>query len=847
MNCELSTGINYFAAVEIFDQPEPGNATFAEIVLPVPIPKFFTYRVPRNLQDRIKTGQRAIVQLGDRKVLTGVVVRIHNQPPKEYEAKYILDLLDEFASVNDVQLRFFRWMADYYMCTAGEVLNAALPAGLKLSSESMVQVHPAFDPEETDHFLSEKEHMLLRRLQQDTMTYSDIAKFLGVKHLYSILKSLSGKNAIVVFEEVKEKYKPKTERRIRLHGDYTSSHALEELFKKLSSKPKQEEVLLRFLQEVPVLNDPKKNKNGISRKDLLTDHTSESSLNTLIRHDILEEFEIVIPRFGLGDQTDPPPLLLSEEQEQAQAAIFRSFDQHPITLLHGITGSGKTEIYINLIRKALDSEGQVLYLLPEIALTTQIVHRLKKVFGSTMGVYHSKFSDNERVEVWNGVLEGKLKFVVGVRSSIFLPFDNLGLVIVDEEHDASYKQQEPAPRYHARDAALVMAQLHHAKVLLGSATPSVETFYHALEGRYGLVKLEKRFGEAQLPRIILANMSEERKKKTIKGEFSGQLLKLIDETLAHKEQVIIFQNRRGYSPMVNCQDCGWVPKCVNCAVSLTYHQYRHALVCHYCGYKESLPTHCPVCSSPRVITVGYGTEKLEEELTLYFPDANVQRMDLDTTRSKAGYETIIGQFEKGQTDIIVGTQMVTKGLDFDRVSLVGVFNADRMMHFPDFRSYERAYQLITQVSGRAGRREKQGKVVIQTSNPDHPILNYIINHHYGDFYNREIADRKQNGYPPFTRLLEITVKHIDKKVCRQAAQTLAVDLRQVLQRTRVLGPGEPMVSRIRNQFLMSILVKVPRGKSDLQQIKSLIQSSIAKIPGEKLYRNVRIIVDVDPV
>lgn len=834
-------------AVEIFDQTEPGNTLFADLLLPVPIPKLFTYRVPASMKVHLKVGQRTIVQFGDRKVLTGLVITIHQHPPKDYEAKYILEILDEFPAVSDIQLKFFQWMADYYMCTMGEVMNAALPAGLKLSSESMVQLHPAFNLDESDHAFSEKELMLLKRLQQDTLSYSEIAKFLGVKYIHSILKSLSGKNAIVLFEEVKQKFKPKTEKRIRLTPSFATEETLQELFKTLSTKPKQESVLLRYLQEVPMLQDISKNKMGIGKKDLIVEDISESSLNTLIKNTIFEEFEIVVPRFGFEDKLETAVILLSEEQERAHAEIFKSFEQHSITLLHGITGSGKTEIYISLIKKALESEAQVLYLLPEIALTTQIVHRLKKVFGSTMGVYHSKFSDNERVEVWNGILNGSLKFVIGVRSSVFLPFDNLGLIIIDEEHDGSYKQQEPAPRYHARDAALVMAQLHHAKVLLGSATPSVESYYHAEQNKYGLVKLDKRFGEAMLPQIVLADMGEERKRKTVKGEFSGLLLKNIEETLLKKEQVIIFQNRRGYSPMVNCEDCNWVPKCVNCAVSLTYHQFRHSLVCHYCGYKESLPTRCPVCTSARIITVGYGTEKLEEELQLYFPEANIQRMDLDTTRSKTGYDTIIEQFEKGETNILVGTQMVTKGLDFDHVSLVGVFNADRMMHFPDFRSYERAYQLITQVSGRAGRREKQGKVIIQTSSPDHPVLTYILNHHFQEFYKREIEDRRQHLYPPFSRLIEITIKHIDKKICRETAIVLTDTLRKDLKGAKILGPGEPMVSKIRNQFLMSVLIKIPRGKSDLVLSKNIIQQSIEQTLKDKTHRNSRIICDVDPV
>ena len=833
--------------MEIFESDESRKTLFAELLLPVPVPRLFTYRIPYNLNDSVRIGQRAIVQFGDRKIVTGLIFAIHEQVPKDFEAKSILELLDDFPSVNEVQLKFFQWMADYYMCTLGEVMNAALPAGLKLSSESMVQIHPAFSLEESVLGFSEKEVMLLKRLENGTMTYSEIAKFLGVKFIFSILKSLSAKEAIILFEEVKEKFKPRTEKRIRLNADVNHPAALEELFHVLASKPKQEAVVLKYLQEVPVLQHPESNKTGVSRKLLLEGDLSESSLHTLVKNQVLEEFETVVPRFGFDDVDETPVILLSEQQEQALHAIVRSFETHTATLLRGVTGSGKTEIYINLIKKALESDTQILYLLPEIALTTQIVQRLKKIFGAGMGVYHSRFSDNERVEVWNGVLSGKLKFVIGVRSAIFLPFDSLGLIIVDEEHDGSYKQQEPAPRYHARDVAMILAQLHHAKVLLGSATPSLETYFHAKQNRYGLVTLDKRYGEANLPEIVLANMGNERKMKTIKGEFSRLLLQQVESALARKEQVIIFQNRRGYSPMMSCEDCGWIPKCVNCAVSLTYHQFKHALICHYCGYRENVPHHCPTCTSTRLKTVGSGTEKLEEELNLYFPDAKIQRMDLDTTRTRTGYETILAGFESGDTDILVGTQMVTKGLDFDRVSLVGVLNADRMMHFPDFRSYERAYQLITQVSGRAGRRERRGKVVIQTSNPAHPILNFILNNDFETFFHTEIADRQQHDYPPFTRLIEITIKHSDKRICQDASRRLASILREQLTKIKIMGPAEPMISKIRNQHLMTILLKIHRGKSDLPQTKEYIDEAVNSLAKEQAFRNVRFIVDIDPV
>lgn len=819
---------------------------FAELILPVPIPKLFTYRVPLALNEVIAPGQRAIVPFGDRKILTGIVGSVHPNPPTGYEAKYLLELLDEEPAVNSKQLSLFNWIASYYLCTPGEVINAALPAGLKLSSESKVQLHPAFDWNETLFEFTQKEEMLLNQLQNGPLTYSAISTLLGVKTIYSIVKSLVRKEAVLLFEEVNEKFKPKTERKIRLTKTYLSNTALHELFNTLASKPKQEALVLKYLQDVPVMHDESLNKAGLSRKQLLLGDLSESSLNTLIKNGVFEEFEIIVSRFDESVATGIAEVILSEDQVRAQDEIIQSFEKLNTTLFHGITGSGKTEIYISLIKKALDSGSQALYLLPEIALTTQIVQRLKKVFGNAMGVYHSRFSDNERVEVWQSVVSGRFKFVVGVRSAVFLPFDHLGLIIVDEEHDTSYKQQEPAPRYHARDVALVMGHMHQAKVLLGSATPSLESYYLAHSGKYGLVHLHTRFGEAQLPEIMLADLSRDRKEKKNKGQFSSTLLKAIEETLSRKEQVIIFQNRRGYSPILNCEDCGWVPRCINCSVSLTYHQYKNALICHYCGYKEPMPTECRSCSSRRLLSIGYGTEKLEEELRLHFPEASIQRMDLDTTRSRSGYEHIIREFEAGRTDILVGTQMVTKGLDFGKVSLVGVFNADRMFHFPDFRSHERAFQLLTQVSGRAGRKDKPGKVVIQTSQQDHALLNDVLNHRINEFYTLELDDRKQHLYPPFTRLIELTLKHTDKKNVREASVELADRLRKDLSGLKILGPGEPMVSKIRNQYLMTILIKIPRDSGHLDDIKYQISGLVDTLKDEKKYKSLRIIIDVDP-
>jgi primosomal protein N' (replication factor Y) len=826
---------------------DPIITRFVEVILPVPIPKLFTYRVPQALTDKVSAGQRVIVPFGPKKILTGVIVNVHETPPRDYEAKYVLELLEETEVIGEQQFKLYHWMADYYMCTEGEVMNAALPAGLKLSSESMMQLHPSFDEETTQFDFSEKERLLLHKLKQGTINYTEASKILGVKTIYSLLKSLSSKEAIILYEEVKDKYRPKTEKRVRLSDQYLKKKELEKLFEEIGAKPKQEAVLLKYLQEVPVFNHPELNKKGIAKNTLLDHEISESSVGTLIKNKILEEFEIVVPRFKPHEGIPSAPVLLTEKQEAVRNKILAGFEDKGTVLLYGVTGSGKTEIYIDLIRRALEGGSQVLYLLPEIALTTQIVVRMKKVFGDEMGIYHSRFSDNERVEVWNGVLQGKFRFVVGVRSSIFLPFDDLGLIIVDEEHDSSYKQQEPSPRYHARDVALVMGQFHSAKVLLGSATPSLESYYQALQGKYQWVELTERFGDASLPDIVLADLISERKMKTNKGSFSGLLLREIGERVKKHEQVILFQNRRGYAPVVQCEDCDWIPKCVNCSVSLTYHQYRHAMVCHYCGYREELPKECPTCTSKRILTVGYGTEKIEEDMSIQFPDATVGRMDFDTTRTKSGYEEIIDGFETGKTDILVGPQMITKGLDFDKVTLVGIFDADRMMHFPDFRSYERAFQLITQVSGRAGRRAQKGKVIIQTHNPKHEIFSFALRNDYRGFLDVQLHDRETHRYPPFARLIEVTLKQTEKPVVFNAAQEFANMLKENLQGVRIMGPGEPMVSRVRNEYLMTILVKIPRNQGKLPEIKTTLASLADKLIENKQFRKVRVVFDVDPV
>lgn len=832
--------------LQLNEQHSEGRQTlFADVILPVPIPRMFTYRIPLELNNYIEIGCRVIVQFGNRKILTGIIGGIHENPPQKYEAKYILELLDEAPVMPGTSIKLLQWIADYYMCTLGEVLNVALPSGLKLNSESKIQLHPHFDWENSEIEFDQKELLILAALKDgSTLSYTEAGKIVNQKTIYKLIQSMASKGAILIFEEVKDKYKPKKETRIRIHPEKLDQ--LEGVFESLSKKPKQEAVLLFYLQEIPVFDNADLNESGLLKSIFKAHELSESSLNTLIKNGILEQFEIIVSRFESLNQLSHD-VILTEVQNTTKQLLLEEFKKNSTVLLHGITGSGKTEVYIKLIQDAMEGGSQALYLLPEIALTTQIVTRLKKVFGDKLGVYHSKFSDNERVEVWRGILDGSFQVVVGVRSSIFLPFDNLGLIIIDEEHESSYKQYDPAPRYNARDTALMLSGLHHAKVLLGSATPSVESYYNALEGKYGLVNLAERYGSGQLPSFTIADMISQRKRKLLKGEFSSLLVESIKIRLENNEQVILFQNRRGYSPYVSCENCGWIPKCENCAVSLTYHQYRQEMVCHYCGYKEPTPGDCDACGSTDIKTMGFGTEKLEEELQLLFPEARIQRMDLDTTRNKYSYETIIGDFENGDIDILIGTQMISKGLDFDKVSLVGIFDIDRMLHFPDFRSYERTFQLATQVSGRAGRKNTNGEVIIQARNTSTPVLNQITNNDYIGFYTTEIRERQDHLYPPFTRLINITVKNKDRNLCTFTAEKIGNLLREKLGSKRVLGPEEPIISRIRNEFLMNLTIKLERRGIDITKVKSIARKEVQELLNDKQLKSSKVVFNVDPV
>ncbi|REA56366.1 primosomal protein N' [Dyadobacter luteus] len=824
---------------------EEENTLFADLILPVPIPSLFTYRVPREMSGMIKVGARVIVQFGQKRVLTAAVAHLHTTPPVKYQAKYILELLDEQPILTTRQLELFNWVADYYLCNIGEVLNVALPAGLKITSQSRIQFNPEF---EYYDLLTDLEHVVVDEIKKhQTLSYEEIERLVQKNNITSLIKSLVGKRAVILFEEVKEKYKPKVAKKVRLTPGFLDNDALVQLTSSLDKVPKQQEILLRYLSHVPVFNNSDLNLKGLDKSIFSqNDGLSDSALQTLIKKGIFEQFEIFVSRFDDIPVGTSVEIKLTESQQKASTKIYDHFADKEVVLLHGITGSGKTEVYIELIRQALESGSQVLFLLPEIALTTQIVVRLRKVFGDVMGIYHSKFSDNERVEVWKGILDGKFQFVVGVRSAIFLPFDNLGLIIVDEEHETSYKQHDPAPRYNARDVAIVMAYMHKGKVLLGSATPSMESYFHAQQGRYGLVEMTERFGNAALPTFELIDIKKEKKSKKMKNEFSSVLIENLENNIRNKEQTILFQNRRGYSPYLQCEECNWISECSNCDVSLTYHMKVGELRCHYCGHKEEVPRICPSCGSPKVKTMGFGTEKIEEELNLLLPAARVQRMDLDTTRAKNAYQQIIQEFEDGGIDILVGTQMVSKGLDFDNVSIVGIFDADRMIHFPEFRASERAFQMLTQVSGRAGRRaDKPGKVLIQTANPAQKLLDFVVNGDYIGMYNAELPEREKFHYPPYTRLIKITVKHLDATTARRAADKLAGKLVENLGTGRVLGPQPPLVERVRNQFLFDILIKIEREKINFRAAKSFVQEKVIDVLSDKTLKSIHIVIDVD--
>jgi primosomal protein N' (replication factor Y) len=812
---------------------------FIDVIIPIPLQKLFTYSITSSEFEFLKSGMRVAVPFGKSKIYTGIVLNVHSNAPTAYEAKDIQQILDETPIVNEKQLQLWQWIANYYMCTLGDVMRAALPSAFILESETVITKSNIKSIDES--VLKDDEFLIYEALQhQSSLKINDISNILDKKNVLSVIKRLIEKEAISVEEEVYEKYKPKLVRYVKLHAGFSSEKALHQLLDELNRAPKQSEVVLTLF------SISAKTKKPVKVKDLIEQSgASPAIIKSLIDKGVLEEYHIQIDRVQYSGEDNEASKRLNSYQETALAEIKESYKKQNVTLLHGVTSSGKTEIYVKLIEDAINTGKQVLYLLPEIALTAQLITRLQIYFGEQVAVFHSKYSVHERVEVWNNVLHNstKAKIVLGARSSIFLPFNNLGLIIVDEEHEQSFKQFDPAPRYHARDTAVVLANMHGAKILLGSATPSLESFFNAKQNKYGFVELSHRYNDVLMPDIELVDIKEKLKKKRMKGHFSDRLIEEMTETLNEGHQIILFQNRRGFSPIVECNTCGISPQCPNCDVSLTYHQYRDQLRCHYCGYNSVMTKNCGACGSTELDSKGFGTEQIEQEVKMLFPDYNVARMDLDTTRGKYGYEKIITALEQQEIEILVGTQMLTKGLDFRNVKLVGIMNADNMLNFPDFRAHERSFQLMLQVSGRAGRTEERGKVLIQTYNPYHNILQQVSTNNYVDMYNEQMNDRYNFKYPPIYKQIKITFKHRDYNRVENASIWYAKSLRQVFKE-HVLGPESPPIARIRNQFYKNILVKIPK-KQSLSKTKEAIIKINNSFFSIKDFRSVKVILNVD--
>lgn len=815
---------------------------FVDVILPLPLHGCFTYSLPEEMAEDVQIGCRVVVPFGRKKYYTAIVRNIHYAAPTEYEVKDVTALLDAHPILLAQQFKFWEWLADYYLCTQGDVYKAALPSGLKLESETMVEYNPDF---ESDVRLPEREQKILDLLSAEPeQCVTKLEKDSGIKNILSVIKSLLDKEAIFVKEELKRTYKPKVETRVRLTTAARNEQRLRELFEELERAPKQLDLLMKYIELSGVLgNQPKE----VTKKELL--HRTSASpavFNGLVDKAIFEVYQQEIGRLNLIQSSNQPLHPLNNHQQKAYHEIVESFREKNVCLLHGVTASGKTEIYIHLIEETINQGKQVLYLLPEIALTTQITERLQRVFGSRLGIYHSKFPDAERVEIWQKQLsERGYDIILGVRSSVFLPFRNLGLVIVDEEHENTYKQQDPAPRYHARNAAIVLAAMYGAKTLLGTATPSIETWHNAVSGKYGLVELKERYKEIQLPEIIPVDIKELHRKKRMNGPFSPLLLQYVREALEQKEQVILFQNRRGFAPMIECDTCGWVPKCKNCDVSLTYHKGLNQLTCHYCGYTYQVPRVCPACEGVDLRNRGFGTEKIEDDIKALFPEATVARMDLDTTRTRSAYERIIADFEQGKTDILIGTQMVSKGLDFDHVSVVGILNADTMLNYPDFRAYERAFQLMAQVAGRAGRKNKRGRVVLQTKSIEHPIMPQVISNDYEGMVGGQLAERQMFHYPPYYRLIYVYLKNRNETLLDLMAQTMAGKLRSVFG-NRVLGPDKPPVARIQTLFIRKIIVKIEIS-APMARARELLTQVQKEMVAEDRFKSLIVYYDVDPM
>ena len=820
---------------------------FADVILPVPIHQAFTYRIPFDLNDHFCFGQRVIVPFGKNKLVTGIVIRIHEEIPTVYQAKYIEHLLDELPIITEKQFEFWKWIASYYMAPIGDVMNAALPSNFKLASETKIVVHPEFDSNFDQ--LDERETKIIETLEvNEEIDLKELSEIVGIKTIQPLIKKLIERRIVATKEEISNRYSPKTILCVSINSAYQDESNLQILIEELeqsSRNAKQLEAILMILKE-------SLDQGGIHvpipKKKLLEKGISLSALNTLDKNEIITCERYQIDRLKRDQKVKLPFKELTEAQNIAYLEIISSFEKNSVTLLHGVTGSGKTEVYVQLIQDYLEQGKQILFLLPEIALTTQLIQRLSSYFGDLVGVYHSRFNQNERVEIWNKVLNNDLsnyRIILGARSAVFLPFQDLGLIIVDEEHESSFKQYDPSPRYNARDASIILGIHHQAKVLLGTATPALETYYNSKIGKFGLVEINERYKGLKLPEILCADLKKERQRKDNQSHFSTFLIDEIRTALSNDEQIILFQNRRGYTPLWSCEICSWTPKCNNCDVSLTYHKHGNVLKCHYCSHTSAPIGSCPACGSNRLKMIGFGTEKIEDELSLIFPDKIIKRLDLDTTRSKNAYEEILDDFENRRIHILIGTQMVSKGLDFDNVSLVGILDADMLLKRPDFRAYERSYQLMSQVAGRAGRKEKRGKVIIQTTDPDHWVIKLVEQHDYISFYKNEIIERENYFHPPFYKLITITLKHKEEPVVEKAASELARMLRQIFKE-RVLGPEFPIIKRIQNQFLKEIKLKIERTAPD-KKVKERIAALLDEFYSKPTNRVVKVVVDVDPL
>lgn len=814
---------------------------YAEVILPLPLDTTFTYEIPDDYQDKVVIGSRVIVPFGKKKFYTAIVVGFPFKLQGNFDVKPILLLLDSNSVVCHPQLKLWSWIADYYLCSIGDVYKAALPSGLVIESESVIEFNDDYE-ESLDDRLSDIEKVIVALLSSHgKMTISELEKAVDKHNLSPVIKRLLEKNAVIVSERLNERYKPKRVNYVKL------AMGVEEAFAAVKRSPKQEKFLLALLEMSKMLrcsDEPKE----VEREALLS-RAGESIaiLRAMLSKGIISQYTKEINRFSFNEASTKPLPRLSEAQAVALDKIHKSWLDHNVTLLHGVTASGKTEIYIHLIDYVLKEHKLAFYLVPEIALTTQLTRRLQAVFGKRVLIYHSKFTDNERVDVWKKLLEGSEPCVViGARSAVFLPFKNLGLVIVDEEHEPSYKQSDPAPRYNGRDVAMVLAKMHGAKALLGSATPSIETRYKAETGRFGLVELFDRYSGAKLPQIKVVDIIKARQKKEYVSPFALETIKVSRQALDAGNQVIFFQNRRGYAPHPQCKMCGWTPKCDYCDVIMTYHRTSGMLVCHYCGAMKTLPNVCPVCKQPAIEIYGFGTERIEDEVGKNFEGKKILRMDLDTTRNKNSYDQIISDFSSHKADILVGTQMVTKGLDFGNVTVVGVLNADTMIDIPDFRSAERAFNMISQVAGRAGRREgSTGIVIVQTTHPEHPVIKYVTTHDYLGFYKQELAERQKYYYPPFTRIIIIQIKHKEVRTVERVANIFAAKFRQLFG-NRISQPERPVIDKIATWYIRRMMLKVEVTAS-MQKVKTIIREAYEELCADADVRRCVVVYDVDPV